>query len=231
MMDLRQHTDRPHTGRLVGLVVLIGVIVGSPAPGHAQSTPDAIKRTFAREPAVTEVRQAALHASGYSSGDLDRWSSRARWSHLLPKVQGEVAWLDQHDKESRYREDIDTNEQGQMLRDSAQNNFIDDSRLRTVYAIELEWNLSGLVYDRSEPTIAREVRSRRKARMELLVEVGEAFYLRRRYLMEFMVTPGAKWRARMELRLEADRQTARLDAMTAGWFSRAIAKRQKAVRP
>jgi hypothetical protein len=195
---------------------------------QSQSPADRVSRTFAKEPAVAEVRQAALRASGYSSGDLDQWSSRARWSHLLPEVRGEVAWLDQRDNESRYREDIDTNEGGQMLRDSARNDFIYDSRLRTIYAIKLDWDLSGLVYHRSEPTIAREVRNRRKARRELLVDVGEAYYLRRRYLMEYLLTPRSNWRARIKLRLEADRQTAHLDAMTGGWFSRALAKVRKA---
>jgi hypothetical protein len=225
----------PSIRRLLSLALLLAAIAGWPTVGFAQSPqrpspPAEVTRTFASEPTVAEVRQASLRASGYGSGDLDQWSSRARWAHVLPEVQGEVAWLDQRDKESRYREDIDTNEQGQMLRDSARNDFIDDSRLRTVYAIELEWDLSGLVYDRSEPTIAREVRSRRKARTELLIEVGEAYYLRRRYLMELMLTPESNWRKRMELRLEANRQTARLDAMTGGWFSRAVTKGRKAAR-
>lgn len=212
------------------LVLVVLLTCGWSAVGFAQQAPDAVARSFAQEPSVDRVRQVALQANGYGQDDLDRWSSRARWSHLLPEVEGEVAWLDQRDRETSYQEDLETNDSGTMYRDSARNDFVDDSRLRTIYAVELEWDLSGLVYDRSEPTIAREVRRRREARRDLLVAVGEAYFQRRRYLSEFLLTPKAQWRKRMDLRLEADRQTARLDAMTGGWFSRALRKAQKEER-
>ncbi|QDG49771.1 hypothetical protein FIV42_03165 [Persicimonas caeni] len=200
------------------------VLLAWPTNAAGQATPKAVASQLASEPSVAQTRSAALRANGYSRGDLDEWSSRARWSHLLPDVEGEVAWLDQRDKEARYREDLETAETGAMYRDSARNDFVDDTRLRTIYAVELEWDLSGLIYDKSEPTIAREVRRRRDARRELLVEVGEAYYLRRRYLTELILTPTTEWKKRIELRLEADRQTARLDALTGGWFSRALSK-------
>lgn len=200
---------------------------GAQQPDAGPDTTSALSRRFAREPSVAEVRRQALRATGYQAGDLDEWSSRARWSHLLPDVQGEVDWLDQRDSEARYREDLDTSDTGQMLRDSARNDFIIDGRLRTIYALEVEWDLSGLIYDKSEASIAREVRRRREARQKLLEEVGEAYYRRRRYLIEWLLTARAKWRERLDLRLEVDRQTARLDAMTGGWFSRALAKGRK----
>lgn len=215
----------PALGGMPSIVaVLVLMALALPVDAVAQASPRAVTSQFASEPSIARTRSAALRANGYSRGDLDDWSTRARWSHLLPEVQGEIAWLDQRDKEASYREDLETNETGAMYRDSARNDFVDDTRLRTMYAIELEWDLSGLVYDDSEPTIAREVRRRRDARRELLVAVGDAYYLRRRYLTELVLTPRAEWRKRLELRLEADRQTARIDAMTSGWFSRALAK-------
>ncbi len=221
-MKMHSTSHRPTWLVVSALVVLLW-----PASSAAQKLDDSVSDQFAREPSVEQVRQAALRASGYDRDDLDEWSSRARWSHVLPEVQGEVAWLDERDKRAKYQEDIETAETGKMYRDSARNDFIDDSRLRTVYAVELEWDLSGLIYDSSEPRIASEVRQRRKARRELLIDVGEAYYKRRRYLAELVLTPRSKWRERMELRLEADRQTARLDAMTNGWFSRALAEERK----
>lgn len=209
------------------LMIVALLLVAWPVGAAGQASPEAVASQFASEPSVAQTRSAALRANGYTRGDLDEWSSRARWSHLLPEVEGEVAWLDQRDKEASYREDLETSETGAMYRDSARNDFVDDTRLRTIYAVELEWDLSGLIYDSSEPTIAREVRRRREARRDLLVAVGEAYYLRRRYLTELLLTPRVEWKKRIELRLETDRQTARIDAMTGGWFSRMLAKRHE----
>lgn len=212
--------------------VLLALIVASlallvwPVQARAQSQAS-VEQTIAAEPTVEQVQRAALRAGGYDADDLDQWSSRARWSHLLPKVRGEVAWLDQRDREARYQEDMQTDQAGKMFRDGARNNFIDDNRVRTLYAIDLKWELAGLVYDRSEPTIAREVRQRRKARRLLLEKVSEAYYMRRRHQVELMLTPRDQWRKRLELQLEVDRYSALVDAMTAGWFSRTLEKTQQ----
>lgn len=190
------------------------------AAAVAQPPPDPLTR-LPEEPSVREVQQAALGAAGYADGDLDDWSARARWSHLLPEVSGEAAWLDQRDEQTRYREDMVADGEA-MYRDEAQNDIIADSRLRAVYAVELEWDLSGLVFDRSEPSIAREVRQRREARAELMAEVADVYYARRSAQAALVTTPEADWQTRLRLQLEVRRQTARLDALTGLWFSRAL---------
>lgn len=216
---------------LGGLVTcgLIGLQV-DPAAGQQRSSPAELERRFGHEPSVTQVQRAALAANGYRIGELDDWSTRARWSHLLPRVSAEVIWLDQHDVETRYREDIETNDVGQMHRDSARNYFIDDSRLRSIYALELDWELSGLVYDPAEATIAREVRARRKARRGLLLKVADLYFERRRHQLLLVLTPQAQWRKRLDLYIELRRLTARLDALTGQWFSRRLRKTKEAKR-
>jgi hypothetical protein len=205
-----------------------------PANLAAQTPRDVLGAFRATEPTLKQVRRQVLRAHGWEDPDLDEWSSRARWSHLLPDLKGEVAWLDQRDIEARYSEDLSTTDEGLMFRDGAQNDFIDDSRLRTIYAVTVEWDLSGLIYDGSEPRIAREVSRRRQARQEQLIEAGEAYYARRRYQVQWALTPADQWRKRIDLRLEINRYTARLDAMTAGWFSAEIAemrRRRRSKRP
>jgi hypothetical protein len=205
------------------ITTTIAAVICLPNAARAQSpSADRVERALAKEPPIEQVQRAALEANGYADDDLDRWSSRARWSHVLPQVKGQVAWLDQRDHKARYREDLDSDEAGTMLRDRAQNNFYDDTRLRTVYSVELRWDLSGLVYDRSETTIAREVRQRTTARARLLDEVTQAYFMRRRHVLERTLTPSKRWRKHLELQLDIDRQTARLDAMTGGWFGSAL---------
>lgn len=211
------------------LLPVVILIAFWPATLLAQSSSGAyeqriLEKIEANEPSLAQLRRQVLRVRGWEEPDLDRWSSRARWSHLLPDLKGEAAWLDQRDVQARYREDISATDQGLMFRDGGQNNFYDDSRLRSVYAVTARWQLAGLVYDRSEPRIASEVRQRQKAREKLLIEVGEAYYARRRFQIEWALTPAAQWRKRIETQLEVDRFTARLDAMSSGWFSAQITK-------
>lgn len=196
-------------------------------PLLAQSQSRVVEKLIANEPSLARLRQRVLRVRGWEDPDLDRWSTRARWSHLLPELKGEAAWLDQRDVQARYREDISTTNEGLMFRDGGQNNFYDDSRLRSVYAVTARWSLSGLVYDPSETRIASEVRQRQQARQKLLIEVGEAYYARRRFQIEWALTPATDWRKRIDTQLEVDRFTARLDAMSAGWFSAQIAALKK----
>jgi|GEM_PF-6769632 len=206
------------------LIPIILVFIFCPSPLQAQATSGVLERLAASEPSLAQLRRQVMRVRGWEDPDLDQWSSRARWSHLLPDLKGEAAWLDQRDVQARYREDISTTDKGLMFRDGGQNNFYDDTRLRSVYAVTARWDLSGLVYDSSEPRIAGEVRQRQQAREKLLIEVGEAFYARRRFQVEWALTPAADWRKRIEVQIEIDRFTARLDAMSSGWFSTQIAK-------
>lgn len=176
------------------------------------------------EPTVAAVRRQVLRAHGWADPDLDDWSSRARWSHLLPELKGEVAWLDQQDIQARYREDMRTSEEGLIFVGGGQNNYHNDSRLRSIYAVTVKWKLSGLIYDTSEPRIASEVSRRQKARRELLVEVGEIYFARRQFQMEFLLTSSTEWRKRLQLKVEVERSTARLDALSEGWFSAELAR-------
>ena len=217
---------------VLGWVVAFGLVGwdSGRAAGQQRPSPAQLERRFDHEPTVTQVQRAALGASGYRMGDLDDWSTRARWSHLLPKVSAEVLWLDQHDVETRYQEDIETNDVGQMHRDSARNYFIDDSRLRSIYALELDWELSGLVYDPAEASIAREVRARRKARRKLLIQVAELYFERRQRQLLLILTARSQWRKRLDLYIDLRQLTAQLDALTGQWFSRQLRKTKEAQR-
>lgn len=220
---MRQRLSRLIRSRPLKILLVVAALF-LPAPLLAQTPSRVLERIAAREPTLAQLRQRVLRAQGWEDPDLDQWSSRARWSHILPDVKGEAAWLDQRDVQARYREDISTTDKGLMFRDGGQNDFYDDSRLRSVYAVTVSWELSGLIYDSSEPRIASEVRQRQKARQKLLIEVGEAYFARRRYQVEFALTPKAQWRKRIETQLEVDRFSARLDAMSGGWFSAQIAR-------
>lgn len=201
-------------------------VLCAPASGRSQTPEKALDALVAAEPTIAQVRAQILRANGWEQNDLDEWSARARWSHLMPDLKGEVAWLDQRDIQARYREDLKSADNGLIILGGGQNNYYDDSRLRSIYAVTVRWNLAGLIYDSSEPRIAAEVDRRRRARHERLIEASDAYYARRRLQIHWLLLPADQWRERLETRLEIDRYTARLDAMTQGWFSAEISRQR-----
>ncbi|MGM0556207.1 MAG: hypothetical protein ACQEVA_07495, partial [Myxococcota bacterium] len=123
-----------------------------------------------------------------------------------------------------YREDIEA-DSGEFVTDS-RNDYVDDARLRGVYAVRLEWDLSGLIYDPEELDAAKATERRYMARAELLQLVTDLYYERRRWQIELALIPRTHVRPRIEARLNVDRATAKLDAFTAGWFSKHLSRSQ-----
>lgn len=211
---------------LLALVCVIATILCAPVSASAQSEERRVMQAYRHEPPVRDVQRAALRATGLESAPEHGWAARARWSHVLPEVRGEVAWLDQRDIEFSYREDIETETDGIVT--ESRNDYVDDARLRGVYAVRLEWDLSGLIFDSDELKAARASERRHIARAELLQMVTDIYYERRRWQVELALTPRSHVRPRIEARLQVESATAKLDAFTNGWFSGRLEQSQRA---
>ncbi|RAL25404.1 hypothetical protein DL240_04115 [Lujinxingia litoralis] len=185
---------------------------------------------FDDEPTVTQTHTAALAHLNIRAPDLDRWTRRARLSNLLPQIQGQVAWLDQHDLQNRYRENIQADEAGDYQRDYAQHYLYDDTRSRTLFSLRLSLDLSQLVYTPQEMVIQREVRARWKHRDELLHTVTQAYFARRRHQLRDMLLPPTSPDEALTRHIELQSLTARLDALTGGWFSEQLRDAQGGAR-
>lgn len=213
-MNARQH--------IMLLITLI--FLTFPNISHAQPrlSPSEVLAQFSTEPTVSEVQQAALRYAGLARSELDAWSSRARWSNAVPQIQGQIAWLDQRDIQLRYRENYKTDDEGFTIADPNQSNLADDARFRTLYSIRASLDLGGLIYDRSEPIIAREVRSRLNSRDDILRRATELYFARRKQQAIRFLTALSDWDRHLELELEIQSLTAQIDAMTGGWFARQL---------
>lgn len=206
------------------LLTLTLLLLSSSNPSYAQNqpSPTEILSHFSSEPSVGEVQKAALRYAGLADENLDAWSSRARWSNAIPRLQGQIAWLDQRDVQLRYREVYKTDDDGYVIADPNQSNLADDARARTLYSIRASLDLGGLLYDRSEPIIAREVRSRLNSRDDILRRATELYFSRRQRQVIRFLTPLSDWNRHLELELEIQSLTAQLDAMTGGWLTKKL---------
>lgn len=220
---------------LAAIALFLGLVPLLTRPAAAQDAPDApspsagervpiadLLAAFDNEPDIRAVQRAALEHATEGTAPLKRWRRRARWANLVPDVGGEVAWLDQRDSELRYDEDITTGEDGRMTREEASNRYVDDLRIRAVYAADFQLDLGGLVFDRDEIAIARESRHRVRARRELLTEVTALYFRRRKHQVLQMLAPRDDWQKRLGLILKVRSLTARIDALTGGWFRKQL---------
>ena len=173
---------------------------------------------FDDEPDVHQVHRRVMEHRDIDDERPDRWTRRARLSNLVPTLRGRTSWLDQRDRQDRFREDIDAEDGGDYERDRAQHLWRDDLRLRAVYSLQLDFDLGDVVYSRDEMGIQREVRNRWRMRDDLLEEVTDLYFERRRLQLETRLFPDDDPEVMLARLLEIEALTAHIDAMTGGWF-------------
>ena len=174
--------------------------------------------SFAHEPDVYEVQDRVLSHRDFDDERPDRWTRRARLSHLLPRVQGQTNWLDQRDRQDQFRENIDADEVGAYGPDNAQHLWRDNLRFRSIYSLRLDFDLSQIVYSSDEMAIQREIRNRWSMRDDLVDQVTELYFARRRLQLHARLFPHEDPQARLDRHLKLQALTARIDALTGGWF-------------
>ena len=177
---------------------------------------------FAHEPDIYAVQHRVLVHRDLHDGRPQRWSRRARLANLLPQVQGQTNWLDQRDRQDQFRENINADDFGIYERNNAQHLWRDNLRFRSIYSLRLSFDLSQLVYSNAEMGIQREVRSRWQQRDQLVELATELYFERRSLQVEAHLFGEGDLADAIRRRMAIDALTARLDALTGGWFRRQL---------
>ena len=86
--------------------------------------------------------------------------------------------------------------------------------------IELRWDLGALAYHDEAIDVSHEAREVIELRDDVLDEIAQLYFERRRTLLEHALLDASAGLERERLRLRADELAAGLDAWTGGWFSR-----------
>ena len=176
------------------------------------------------EPSPREVTRAALRASGllHDPG----WTPRMRLSHLIPEIDVRGGWDQRRDDALDYREDQTLNGVGALRRDFVRQEQDISEQRRTTYQLRLRWRLSGLVFDPRELQAARHAETLRLARRRLEAEVLKVYFERRQRQVERALLGPDMDDERCALDVEIAWRTARLDALTRGWFVRTLRARR-----
>jgi hypothetical protein len=182
------------------------------APGAARS-----EAQPSEEPTVGAVQRAALRYLELGSTRLAGFRRRLARRGLLPELtlQGDYGGFRAHDLD----EDDTVFASGDrfLLRDR----LAEEGRDFGVGAV-LRWDLGDTVYNFEEVDISREVRELIELRDEVLDEVNQLYFERRRVLLERSLLPDPASPEAERLALRARELAAGLDAWTGGWWSRQV---------
>jgi hypothetical protein len=86
--------------------------------------------------------------------------------------------------------------------------------------ITFSWDLGDLAYNPEEIDVSREAREVIELRDDVLDEITQLYFERRRVLSQLLLLPDPGEAERLRLRLRADELAAGIDAWTGGWFGR-----------
>ncbi|MFB6264957.1 MAG: hypothetical protein ABEL76_15240 [Bradymonadaceae bacterium] len=220
-MRMPKHPER----MLLSALALVLLTVSAPAAhadGDARKKVETLVAAFEHEPSVREVQRRALRHARSGAGTLADWRRRARLGNALPTLEGEFGYETGEHDEIRFREELElSDDRGRYRRDS-RNRLVDENESRRTFAVSAEWDLGGLIFDRDEVAVAREARQRREERADVVSRATELYFERREKQIIALIATPEEWRRWLELQMSIQRTTARLDALTGGWFSNQV---------
>jgi len=191
------------------------------APTPEAPPPDLVARALARlsagEPAVGAVQRAALRYLDLEPARIRSLARGARRAGWLPVVRLDGAYGGSRG-ETRDWDQAFTSGDYRFLYDRGRDRDRDFD-----VALQLTWNLGLIAYHPESIDASSEARQLVKLRDQVLDEVVQLYFERRRALLALAALAGADPLEAADLRLRADELAAGLDAWTGGWWSRQVA--------
>lgn len=167
---------------------------------------DEVLAPFAAEPSVRELQRAASRYAEVQPEVVRSWQHRIRVAAVAPTLKLSV---------------------GRGGTDLSSSVALDGSERLTLrngdawrFDGSASWTLDRLVFDHEELRLSREAQRLSARREQLLTEVAQLYYERRRMQVALALDPPASLRAVAETKLDIEELTAVLDGLTDGAMSR-----------
>jgi hypothetical protein len=194
-----------------------GLFSGRPRsdPPEPLSTPPPAEAPWAEEPTVQEVQVAAIRYLDLGPKRIRALQRGVRRRGWLPKFELRGSYGGGRSRERDYDEAFTYN---------APRLFLDRGRERSrdfSVSTALSWELGDLAYHPESIDVSKEAREIIELRDEVLDEVTQLYFERRRALLQLASQASAGDGEAARLRLRADELGSGLDAWTGGWWSRA----------
>jgi hypothetical protein len=163
---------------------------------------------FAHEPAIRDVHAAAIRHADVDQSMIRRWRRRAAFKALLPSFS-----LDLNRDRDTYLNGI-----GSTTNPDFDRVLTTDDPSRSL-DIGLNWDLGDLIWNDDQTSIDTRSRLLVQLRDDILNDVTRTYFERRRLQLEQLTAPPGAPKTQLEQELRLQELTARLDALTGGWFS------------
>jgi hypothetical protein len=194
-----------------------GLFAGRASPAPAEPAPPLAspKLPWAEEPSVRQVQVAALRYLDLAPERIQALERGLRRRGWLPRFElrgaygGRRRW--EHDYDEAFTYDAP------RLFFDRQEEHSSDYAVSTV----LVWDLGDLAYHPESIDVSKEAREIIELRDDVLDEVTQLYFERRRALLRLAGEPPLPVAEAARLRLRADELASGLDAWTGGWWSRA----------
>jgi hypothetical protein len=194
-----------------------GLFSGRPRSGAPEpvATLPPSKTPWAEEPSVQQVQVAAIRHLDLGPERIRALRRGLRRRGWLPRFElrgsygGGRSWQRDYDEAFTY---------------DAPRLFLDRERERSrdfVLSTALVWELGDLAYHPESIDVSKEAREVIELRDDVLDEITQLYFERRRTLLQLASQPSARGAEAARLRLRADELGSSLDAWTGGWWSRA----------
>ena len=190
-----------------------GLSVGAAAPAPAAAKPLRLSHRFEFEPGIEQVQRAALRhldLDGARIHELQRGLRRRGW---LPIASLRIR---RDEETTRRRERDEAFLSGEVRR------LIDHDRDRDdTFELQLSftWDFGDVAYNPESIDLSRETRALIELRDDVLDEINQLYFERRRVMADRAVLGDSDPLAALRLELRAAELAAGIDAWTGGWFA------------
>jgi hypothetical protein len=168
-------------------------------PARAETAAEVLAR-FQGEPSVRSLQQAAVRLAALEPERVRSWMRRARTAAALPVLKARV---------------------GRGSTGVAITHGVDGlAAFSTVendawhFDLEATWSLDRLVFDPNEVRVSREAQRLGLHREELVTQVAQLYFARRRLQVDQLLDPEARLEQQLDRALAIDELTAILDGLT-----------------
>jgi photosystem II stability/assembly factor-like uncharacterized protein len=174
-----------------------------------------ILSAFTHEPAIAEIRQAAIDYADVNPDKINRWKKAAARKAWLPDLNLDYG-RNKDWQSSTYFYSTST----QKYKDDDITSGDDDS-----WSVSLTWELGDLVWNSVQTSIDNRSKLMVQLRDDILNEVTRLYYERRRLQVEMLISPPQGVQDSIERELRLQELTAAIDALTGAHLSKRLMQR------
>lgn len=193
------------------------------APTKTYDSVDQVLAEFAGEPTIQQVQGWAADYAKANPVMVDKWLASSRSFAALPELTLEYSLKDGWDQGFFYVAD-----DGSPLQLPSQEPVaIEDDIGRDqdmTYKVRAKWELDKLVMSSERIRVLQEAQDIAKLRDNVLADVTELYFERRRLQVEMLLNPSSDIQRQVRDVLQLQEITASLDALTGGAFSAALSR-------